>query len=128
MQDVNWVALTIFVLLFAFITWLGFAAARWRRGDLNLLHEWGLGGRRFGTIITWFLIGGDFYTAYTMIAVPALVYSVGAYGFFALPYTIIVYPIVFATMPRLWKQAHANGHVTAADVVHGVYNSRSLEL
>ena len=30
-MSVNWVALTIFVLLFAFITWLGFAAARWRR-------------------------------------------------------------------------------------------------
>src|ERR1700726_1953209 len=125
MPEVNWTALVIFILLFAFITWLGFAAANWRRGDLNLLHEWGLGGRRFGTLITWFLIGGDFYTAYTVIAVPALVYSVGAYGFFALPYTIIVYPIVFATMPRLWKIAQRSGYVTAADVVHGRYNSRS---
>jgi hypothetical protein len=26
-------------------------AAHWRKGDLNLLHEWGLGGRSFGTII-----------------------------------------------------------------------------
>ncbi len=43
-----------------------------------------LGGRQFGTWITWFLVGGDFYTAYTVIAVPALVYAVGAYGFFAL--------------------------------------------
>ncbi len=59
------------------------------------LDEWGLGGRNFGTWITWFLVGGDFYTAYTVIAVPALVYAVGAYGFFALPYTILVYPIVF---------------------------------
>jgi SSS family solute:Na+ symporter len=63
-----------------------------------------------------------------VIAVPALVYAVGAYGFFALPYTIIVYPFVFAVMPVLWKQAHANGHVTAADVVHGNTNSRGLEL
>ena len=63
-----------------------------------------------------------------MIAVPALVYAVGAYGFFALPYTIIVYPFVFAVMPLLWKVAHAKGHVTAADVVHGTYSSRGLEL
>jgi SSS family solute:Na+ symporter len=60
--------------------------------------------------------------------VPALVYAVGAYGFFALPYTIIVYPFVFAVMPVLWKVAHANGHVTAADVVQGTYGSRGLEL
>jgi SSS family solute:Na+ symporter len=92
------------------------------------LDEWGLGGRQFGVWITWFLIGGDFYTAYTVIAVPALVYAVGAYGFFALPYTIIVYPFVFAIMPILWKVAHRNGYVTAADVVHGTYHSRGLEL
>ena len=73
MPQVNGIALVVFVLLFGFITWLGFAAARWRRGDLDLLHEWGLGGRRFGTVGTWFLVGGDFYTAYTVIAVPALV-------------------------------------------------------
>jgi len=63
-----------------------------------------------------------------VIAVPALVYAVGAYGFFALPYTIVVYPFVFAVMPLLWKVAHAKGHVTAADVVQGTYGSRSLEL
>ena len=34
------------------------------------------------------LIGGDLYTAYTFIAVPALVFGKGAMGFFAVPYTI----------------------------------------
>ena len=92
------------------------------------LDEWGLGGRQFGTWITWFLVGGDFYTAYTVIAVPALVYAVGAYGFFALPYTILVYPFVFVVMPGLWKRAQGRGYVTAADVVHGHYGSRALEL
>ncbi|KHL06370.1 UNVERIFIED_CONTAM: sodium:solute symporter, partial [Mumia flava] len=29
--------------------------------------------------------------------------------------------------PKLWKVAHANGHVTAADAVYGRYGSRSLE-
>jgi SSS family solute:Na+ symporter len=71
-----------------------------------------------------FLVGGDFYTAYTVIAVPALVYSVGAYGFFALPYTIIVYPLVFAVMPKLWKACHAANHITAADFVQGEYGGK----
>jgi SSS family solute:Na+ symporter len=39
MQDVNWIAFSVFVLLFSLITWLGFAAANWRKGDLDLLHE-----------------------------------------------------------------------------------------
>src|SRR5262245_34751367 len=127
--DVDKVALTIFVAFFVLVTVMGFIAARWRRPKtLARLDEWGLGGRQFGTWITWFLVGGDFYTAYTVIAVPALVYAVGAYGFFALPYTIIVYPFVFAVMPVLWRVAKANGYVTAADVVHGRYGSRALEL
>src|SRR5581483_9208225 len=110
-------------------TVMGFFAARWKSGPVNEhLDEWGLGGRQFGVWITWFLIGGDFYTAYTVIAVPALVYAVGAYGFFALPYTIIVYPFVFAVMPPLWERARQHGHVTAADVVFGAYRSRALEL
>ena len=59
----NTVAVTIFVALFLLVTVLGFVAARWRRGDLNDISEWGLGGRRFGTVVTWFLLGGDLYTA-----------------------------------------------------------------
>jgi len=128
-DQIQWIALSVFIFFFALVTVMGFFAARWKSGPVNEhLDEWGLGGRQFGTWITWFLIGGDFYTAYTVIAVPALVYAVGAYGFFALPYTIIVYPFVFAVMPILWKVAHANGYVTSADVVLGTYRSRALEL
>ena len=128
-DQIDWTALTIFLFFFLLVTVMGFFAARWKSGPVSAhLDEWGLGGRQFGTWVTWFLVGGDFYTAYTVIAVPALVYAVGAYGFFALPYTIIVYPFVFLVMPLLWKVAHANGYVTAADVVHGAYGSRGLEL
>src|SRR5258706_13606476 len=128
---IDWTALGVFVFFFVLVTVLGFAASRWQRGDANKgahLDEWGLGGRNFGTWITWFLIGGDFYTAYTVIAVPALVYAVGAYGFFALPYTIIVYPIVFMIMPRLWHEAHRGGDVNAADVGFGRYGLRWREI
>ncbi len=120
----NLTASIVFLGFFALVTIVGFMAARWKSGDLTQLHEWGLGGRQFGTLITWFLIGGDFYTAYTVIAVPALVYAVGAYGFFALPYTIIVYPFVFMVMPKLWKACHKDNHITAADFVQGVYGGK----
>ena len=128
MADVNWVALTIFILLFAFITWLGFAAANWRRGDLDVLHEWGLGGRRFGTVVTWFLIGGDLYTAYTFIAVPALAFGAGAVAFFAVPYTIVAYPIFFLVFARLWNVCHKRNYITAGDFVRGRFGNRWLAL
>src|SRR5579871_5644935 len=127
--DIDWIALAIFVFFFALVTVMGFVAARWKAGaTTEHLDEWGLGGRQFGTWITWFLVGGDFYTAYTVIAVPALVYAVGAYGFFALPYTIVVYPIVFTIMPRLWSVAHRHNYVTGADFVHGRYGNNWLAL
>src|SRR4030081_1646339 len=124
-DSVDWIALAVFLFFFLLVTVMGFFAARWKSGPVSAhLDEWGLGGRQFGTVISWFLVGGDFYTAYTVIAVPALVYSVGAYGFFALPYTIIVYPLVFAVMPKLWKACHKANHITAADFVQGEYGGR----
>jgi solute:Na+ symporter, SSS family len=126
--QLNWTALIIFVLLFGIITWLGFAAARWRRGDLDQLHEWGLGGRRFGTVITWFLVGGDVYTAYTFIAVPALAFGQGAVAFFAVPYTIIIYPLMFLIFRRLWNVCHKHGYITAGDFVKGRFGNRWLAL
>ncbi|HUD86761.1 MAG TPA: sodium:solute symporter [Xanthobacteraceae bacterium] len=128
MADINWTALIIFVVLFGFITWLGFAAAQWRKGDLDLLHEWGLGGRRFGTVITWFLVGGDLYTAYTFIAVPALAFGAGAIAFFAVPYTVMIYPILFLAFPRLWNVCHKHNYITPADFVRGRFGNRWLAL
>ena len=123
------VELTIFVILFAAVTVLGFVAARWRRPEtMAHLDEWGLGGRNFGAWVTWFLIGGDLYTAYTFVAVPALIFGAGASGFFALPYTIIVYPIVFLVLIRLWSVSHVHGYVTPADFVRGRTGSRTLAL
>lgn len=124
----DWTALGVFIALFLIVSVIGFVAANWRRGDLGLLHEWGLGGSRFGTVITWFLLGGDLYTAYTFIAVPGLVSGKGAIGFFAMPYTIIVYPLVFLLMPRLWAVARKHGYITASDFVRGRFGSQWLAL
>jgi SSS family solute:Na+ symporter len=124
----DWTAITVFVLLFLFVTGIGFVAAHWRRGDLTMLHEWGLGGRRFGTFVTWFLLGGDLYTAYTFIAVPALMFGAGALGFFAIPYSLLIYPLLYVVFPRLWAVSHKHGYVTAADFVRGRFGNRWLAL
>jgi solute:Na+ symporter, SSS family len=129
MTHVNAVSLTILIILFALVTAVGFAAYRWRRAeDMLHLNEWGLAGRGFGSVITWFLLGGDLYTAYTFIAVPALVYGTGAAGFYALSYTVMVFPIVFVFAPRLWSVARTHDYVTPADFVRGRYGSRGLSL
>jgi solute:Na+ symporter, SSS family len=128
-MDVKWVELSIFIFLFAVVSGLGFVASRWRRAkSLDHLDEWGLGGRNFGPWITWFLLGGDLYTAYTFVAVPGLVFAVGALGFFAVPYTILIFPMAFLVAPRLWSVAHKHGYVTPADFVRGRHGSPTLAL
>lgn len=127
-DHLNWTATIIFVAFFALVTIMGFMASSWKAGDLTQLNEWGLGGRQFGSWITWFLLGGDLYTAYTVIAVPALVYAIGAYGFFAVPYTVIIYPLIFLIMPRLWNVSANKGYVTAGDFILGRYGNKGLEL
>ena len=130
MSHVNYVTFTIVLVLFLVVTLTGFAAARWRRAESMMhLDEWGLGGRSFGTFIAWFLLGGDLYTAYTFIAVPAAVFGAGAVtGFFAVSYTIMVFPIALVFLPRLWSVARVHNYVTPADFVRGRYGSRGLAL
>ncbi|MEO9171001.1 MAG: sodium:solute symporter [Candidatus Baltobacteraceae bacterium] len=118
----------VLVTLVLGVTAMGFLASRWGAGNLSNLDEWALGGRRFGTVVSWFLLGGDLYTAYTFIAVPALVYGVGALGFFAVPYATIAYPVAFVILTRFWSVANTRGYVTAADFVRDRFGSRSLEV
>jgi SSS family solute:Na+ symporter len=128
-NGVNGVALAVFLFFFVAVTVMGFLAARWRRAENSLhLDEWGLGGRSFGTWVTWFLLGGDLYTAYTFVAVPAAIYGAGAAGFFAVPYTIITYPLVFLFLPRLWSVSHKHGYVTSSDFIRGRFGSKSLSV
>jgi len=118
----------VLVLLVAGVTVLGFCAARWGRANLANLEEWALGGRRFGTVVSWFLLGGDAYTAYTFIAVPALLYGVGALAYFAVPISPLVYSVVLVVMTRFWGVARRRGYVTMADFVRDRYGDRTLEV
>ena len=129
-DGVNGVALAVLIALFLLVTVMGFWASKWRQAtSMESLDEWGLGGRSFGTWITWFLLGGDLYTAYTFIAVPAAMFALGSVnGFFAVPYTIVLYPIIFIFMSRLWSVSNRHGFVTTSDFVGNRYGSRGLSL
>jgi SSS family solute:Na+ symporter len=121
-------AIIVFCVLFVFVTGVGFSAARWRKADLGHLNEWGLAGRKFGTWVTLFLIGGDIYTAYTFIAVPAAMFATGSAGFFAFAYTTLAFPVLFVFGPRMWAVCKRHGYITAADFARGRLDSSSLAL
>ncbi|MBV9228517.1 MAG: sodium:solute symporter [Chloroflexi bacterium] len=120
--------LLTFILIMLLVSSLGFLARRWRPGDLNRLQEWGLAGRRFGTISSWFLLGGDIYTSYTFIAIPGLIFGQGAMGFFSTAGIIVMYPIVYLVYPRFWTVARHRGYISPVDFVRERFDSKGLAL
>ncbi|MBT3165147.1 sodium:solute symporter [Streptomyces sp. Vc74B-19] len=108
---------------------LAVTARRLRPSDrLPSLEGWALADRSLGAGWTWLLLGGTVYTAYTFTAVPGLAYGNGAPAFFAVPYTVIVCPLAFVLLSRLWSVARRHGYITAADFVRGRYGSPPLAL
>jgi SSS family solute:Na+ symporter len=117
----------VFAILLGVVVLVGFAAARWRRPPtFHTLEEWGVGGRAFGNWVTWFLLGGSTLTAYTFVAIPAFVYGVGAMGYFAVPFAIMVAPMTYLLSTRIWSVAHRYGFVTGAEFVRARFGSRGL--
>ncbi|MFJ9899942.1 sodium:solute symporter [Streptomyces sp. NPDC091280] len=108
---------------------LAFSARRLHPTDrLPSLEGWALGDRTLGPVWTWLLLGGTVFTAYTFTAVPGLAYGSGAPAFFAVPYTILICPLAFVLLSRLWTVAARQGYVTAADFVRARYGSPPLAL
>lgn len=119
----------VFFIVVVIALFVGFIAYLWRKPETMAdIQEWGVGGRKFGTVVVWFLLGGDLYTAYTVIAVPGVASSSGALAMFAITYGIMIYPIVYATMPRLYTISKKRNYVTAGDYVKDRFNSRFLAL
>jgi len=128
-MNVSFAQYAIFFGVVIVVLAIGFLAYFWRKPKtMDDISEWGIGGRRFGTVVMWFLLGGDLYTAYTLIAVPGLASSSGTLGMFAVTYGIMIYPIVYATMPRLWTVSKKRGYITASDFVKDRFSSKFLAL
>ncbi len=126
--NIDMVTLTVFIILFAIFTFLGFYGYKWRKGDMRLLHEWALAGRRLGWFLVWFLLGADLFTAYTFIAVPSGVFANGSLYFFAVPYVAWGFAVALITMPKLWEYAKEHNLVTASDFVKLRFDSKSLSI
>ncbi|MHB1439665.1 MAG: sodium:solute symporter family protein [Cuniculiplasma sp.] len=127
------VDLALFFAIIIIVLFAGYLAYFWRKPeDMSAKGEWSLGGRRFGTVVMWFLLGGDVYTAYTLIAVPGAAATAGigggAFAMFAIAYGVMIYPIVYVTMPKLWNVSKRRGYITAADFVKDRFSSRFLAM
>lgn len=85
----NLTALLITAIIVLTVVCIGFLAGR-DKSSRTSVEEWSVGGRRFGGLLVWFLVGADLYTAYTFLGLTSTAFTGGSVAFFAIPYSVLV--------------------------------------
>jgi solute:Na+ symporter, SSS family len=122
-NDLTALIITGFTILIVLMT--GFLAGK-NKSNRSSVEEWSLGGRRFGSLLVWFLVGADLYTAYTFLGLTSTSFTAGSLAFFAIPYPIIAYFISYFFLPKLWKVSNKHKFTTLADYVGKRFDSKLL--
>ena len=118
-------ALITTAIIILLVIFVGFYAGR-KKESRNSIEEWSIGGRNFGGLLIWFLVGADIYTAYTFLGLTGYGYSLGAAAFFAVPYVVLAYPIAYFVLPRIWEYAAKHHLTTLADFARERFQSRTI--
>jgi len=118
-------ALTVMAVIVGLVIVLGFVAGS-NKSNRESIENWSVGGRNFGPVIVWFLIGADVYTAYTFLGLTGYGYSLGAPALFATPYVVLAYPLAFYFLPKIWAVAAEFKMTTFADYTRERFTSPVL--
>jgi SSS family solute:Na+ symporter len=90
------------------------------------LEGWLVHHRGMGSVLLWFLLGSEIYTAFTFQGLAGYSYSKGAAGFYNVAQNDISYAIAFLVLPCIWALGKKYGYVTQADFVAHRYGSTAL--
>lgn len=85
-----------------------------------------LGGRSFGTILLWVLMGGELYTTFTFLGIAGWVYGRGAEIYYILGVGGGAYILAYLYLPRLWRFAKERNLLTFGDFFASRYASKTF--
>lgn len=85
-----------------------------------------VGGRSFGTILLWVLMGGELYTTFTFLGIAGWVYSRGAEIYYPLAVGGGAYIVAYLYLPRLWRFAKERDLLTFGDFFAARYESKGF--
>lgn len=97
-----------------------------RQTRAKTLTEWAVGGRRFGTLIFWFLNAGEIYTTFAVLGISGFAWAYGAPAYLALTSVSLAAVIGYWLMPRIWAAGHRHNLVTQADFFAAHYGATWL--
>ncbi|KAA6452188.1 sodium:solute symporter family protein [Bacillus swezeyi] len=121
----NLTALLITAGIILTVVCIGFLAGS-NKQSRKSVEEWSVGGRRFGGLLVWFLVGADLYTAYTFLGLTSTAFTSGSVAFFAIPYSVLAYFIAYFFLPKIWHVAKEHKLTTLADYARERFSSKLL--
>lgn len=115
--------LALAILLATVIGAVGFGRRASRR---TTMADWAVGGRRFGTVLFWFMNAGEVYTTFAVLGISGYAWALGAPAYLAFTSVSLSYAIGYWLMPQIWRAGREHGFITQSDFFATRYNARWL--
>lgn len=90
------------------------------------VSDWAIGGRRFGSVVFWFMNAGEVYTTFAILGISGYAYAAGAPAYIAFTSVSLSYALGYWLMPRIWQAGRRAGLITQADYFERRFGSRAL--
>ncbi len=117
------VSLTIILAIVVLGTAIGFFAGRHRKMNLE---QWTVGGRAFGTLLIWLLMGGEIYTAFSFLGLSGWAYSRGGPVLYDVAFMVLGNVVGFFILPPIWELGRRHKLQTLPDFFLMQYGSKYL--
>jgi SSS family solute:Na+ symporter len=111
-------SLCLVIVLGTLVGALGFA-----RGRRTNMAEWAVGGRRFGSVLFWFMNAGEVYTTFAVLGISGYAWVLGAPAYLAFTSVSLSYAIGYWLMPKIWAAGRRHGLITQSDFFAARYEA-----
>jgi SSS family solute:Na+ symporter len=105
------------ILTLALVIVLGTAAGAlaFGRKATSDMTNWAVGGRKFGTVLFWFMNAGEVYTTFAVLGISGYAWALGAPAYLAFTSVSLSYAIGYWLMPKIWAAGRRDNLITQAD-------------
>ncbi|MDR7240098.1 sodium:solute symporter family protein [Neobacillus drentensis] len=114
------------MIMIAVVIFCMYTAIKAGKGKNDKLEEWALGGRGMGAIITFFLLAGEFFTAFTLTGLVGLAYNSGIATLYIMSYISIACIIGYFLLPKIRHYSKEHNLISQGDFFEKKYNSPFL--
>ncbi|UED82193.1 sodium:solute symporter family protein [Lysinibacillus sp. CD3-6] len=96
------------------------------RGKNENMEEWALGGRGMGAIVTFFLLAGEFFTAFSLTGLVGLAYNSGIATLYIMTYISIGCVLGYFLLPKIRRYSKEHNLMSQGDFFEKKYTSPFL--